>query len=214
MRWDPRVKGLWCQWSQPDDHHRQHGDEDENLKRGRDLPDHRDAAHVDPGEHGNQRDRDQVVLPPSHLGEVVNEVIGERDGVSAAEQKRCSPVPPTGEKSPEVAEGGASPAVEAAFDGHRGREFRRYQRYRDAPEERQDQKIKQRHAGAGGGDHVLQPEGAPRAVREHDPDEVEQARFTSNVADGRLRLGAGGAHGCWLALKRLLQHQGNNSGSA
>ena len=38
------------------------GMKNEDLERGGDLADHRDAAHVDPGKNRNQRDRDQVVL--------------------------------------------------------------------------------------------------------------------------------------------------------
>jgi len=49
-------------------HYRQ---EDEDLKRGGDLSDHLDAAHVDPGDDRDQRQRDQVVLPADDLGKIV-----------------------------------------------------------------------------------------------------------------------------------------------
>jgi len=72
---------------QADDDHGHHGDEDEDFERGRDLADHLDAAHVDPGEDGDQRDRDEVVLPPIHPGEVVDEIVREKNGVGTAQKE-------------------------------------------------------------------------------------------------------------------------------
>ena len=131
-------------------------------------------------------------MPPSReFGKIEAHVVGELHRVHAAQQEGCAPVPPAGEESPEIAEAGAHPAIEAAFDRHGGGEFRGNQRDGNAPEKRDHQQEDQGHAGAGGGDHVLETEGAAGAVREHYPDEVKQAGF----AQGGLR---GGGHGVGL----------------
>ncbi len=162
---------------QRDDDHRKHRHENKNLKCGRDLADHLNAAHVDPRQQGDQRDRDEVMLPPRHFGEVVGQVVGEQHGVDAAQQKRSRPVPPAGKKSPEVAKGGARPAIEAALDRHGSGQFRRNQRHRDAPEEWQDQEVDQRQPRPRGSDHILEAEGATRSVGEHYEDEIEETGF-------------------------------------
>src|ERR1700758_3951312 len=120
------------------------------------------------------------MLPPGLreiVGEIISKIVGEQDSVGAAEKKRGGPVPPSGQESPEIAERGAAPAIEATFHGHGRSEFGGHQRNRDAPEKWQDQQIQQRDARPRGGYHVLQAEGASGRVREHDEDEIKQSRL-------------------------------------
>ena len=168
----------------------QHGQQDEDLQRGREFPHRIDATDVDPSDERDDQQRNHIVLPSGEPGQIEAEVIGELHGVYSTQQKRRAPVPPAGEKSPEVAEGRARPAIEAAFDRHGGSEFRGNERDGNRPEERNHQQVDQSQAGAGGGDHVLEAEGAAGAVREHDPDEIEEAGFT----DGGFGAVVGG-HG-------------------
>jgi hypothetical protein len=80
MRRDQRDKRIVPPLHQRNHDHRHYRYEDEDLERGGDLSDHLNAAHVDPGNHRNQRHGDEVVLPSRDSGE---EVIGEENGVSS-----------------------------------------------------------------------------------------------------------------------------------
>src|SRR5258707_5474545 len=117
------------------------------------------------------------MVAPGELWEIEAEIVGEEYGVDATEQERRGPVPPAGEESPEVAESGAHPAIEAALHGHGGSEFGGDEGNGDAPEKRDQQVIQQGHAGAGGGDHVLEAEGATGGVGVQDEDEGEKRGF-------------------------------------
>src|ERR1700741_2859530 len=114
------------------------------------------------------------MIASGELWEIEAEVIGEEHGVDAAEEKRRSPVPPAGEKAPEIAEGGAHPAVETALHGHGGSEFRGDERDGYAPEKRNEQMIEQRHAGTGIADLFFEAEGSSGGVGVHDKDKGEK----------------------------------------
>src|SRR6266481_2417220 len=98
-------------------HHDHHGDrqEDENFEQGGNAADHLDAADVDVGDYGDQRGGHEVMVASGELREVEAEIVGEEDGVGAAEEEGSGPIPPAGEEAPEVSEGGAHPAIEAAL---------------------------------------------------------------------------------------------------
>src|ERR1700731_3872780 len=115
------------------------------------------------------------MFPACNLRKIVTQVVGEEHGIGSPEKERGAPVPPSGKKTPEITESGAGPAIEAAFDRHGGGEFGGDQRYRDAPEERDDQEIEQGHTRAAGGDHAFEAEGASCGVRKHDEHEVKKA---------------------------------------
>ncbi len=74
------------------------------------------------------------MIASGELREIEAKVVCEEDRVGAAEKKGGGPVPPAGEESPEIAEGGAHPAVEAALHRHGGGELSGDERNRDAPE--------------------------------------------------------------------------------
>jgi hypothetical protein len=114
----------------------------------------------------------------------------ERLRVGAAEEERGGPVPPAGEEAPEVAEGGAHPAIEAALHGHSGCELGGDERNRDAPEKWNEQVKEQGHAGTGVADLLFEAEGAAGGVGVHDEDEVEEGGF----ADGGQRRAWVGSH--------------------
>src|ERR1700730_14095357 len=107
------------------------------------------------------------MVASGELREIEAEVVGEEHGVGAAEKERRGPVPPAGKKSPEIAEAGAHPAVEAALHGHGGGEFGCDERDWDAPEERNKQVIEQGHAGAGAADLLFEAERATGGVGIH-----------------------------------------------
>src|SRR6266404_8626930 len=117
------------------------------------------------------------MIASGELREVEAEVIGEEDGVGAAEQEGSGPVPPAGEESPEVAKGGADPSIEAALYGHGGGKIGGDERDWDAPEERNEQVIEQGHAGAGAADLLFEAEGAAGSVGVHDEYEGEEGGF-------------------------------------
>src|SRR5579871_185955 len=185
MRHDPWVEWILMPVGEAKDDHDHDRDEYEDFQAGGDLADHLDAAHVNPGEQDNKRQRNQVVLPPGHVREVISEVVREQHRVRTTKQKRGRPVPPAGEESPEVAESGAGPAVEAALDGHGGGEFGRHQGDGNTPEDREDEQVEKRDSRAGGGDHVFEAEGASRGVGEHYEDEVEETGFAEGGLGGQ-----------------------------
>src|SRR5579862_4493965 len=185
MRNYPGMERVLVPVRERDDNHRHYGDEDENFEGGGDLADHLDTANVDPGEKYDQASGQQVVLPPGHVREVVAEVVREQYCVCAAEQEGGRPVPPSGEESPKVAKGDASPAIETAFDRHGCGKFRGHQRDGDTPEQGNYQQIEKRDSRAGGCDHVLEAERASGGVREHDEDKVKESCFTEG---GRVCL--------------------------
>src|ERR1700719_3338753 len=117
------------------------------------------------------------MVASGELREVETEIVGEQHRVDAAEEKRGGPVPPAGEEAPEVAEGGAHPAVESALHGHGGSEFGGDEGNRNAPEEWNEQVIEQGHAGAGVADLFFEAEGATGSVGVHDEDEGEKGGF-------------------------------------
>src|SRR5437016_6020976 len=86
----------------------------------------------------------------------------------------------------------AHPAVESAFDGDRGRQFRRYQRNGNAPEKRNEQVIEQRQPGPARRDHVFQPERPAGGVRKHHEDERQQGGFAHRPARFVFLAGVGG----------------------
>src|SRR5262249_28746827 len=127
-------------------------------------------------------------------------------GIDSAEQKRCQPVPPASEESPEVSEASAHPAIETAFDRHGGSEFGGNQTNRDRPEEGNDEQIDQGHTRAGGGNHVLQAKRATGAVGEHYPDEVEERGFVEGTF---CRSGSGLRHQWSLCAKSQVTSSGS-----
>ena len=131
------------------------------------------------------------MVASGELREVEAEVIGEEDGVGAAEQEGSGPVPPAGEESPEVAERSAHPAVEAALHGHGGGELSGDERDGDAPEERNEQVIEQSHAGTGVADLLFEAEGPAGGVGVHDEDEIEESGF-ADYGHGRAWVGRHG----------------------
>src|SRR5882762_7132763 len=139
------------------------------------------------------------MIASGELREIKAKIVGKEHGIDATEQERRGPVPPAGEESPEVAESGAHPAIEAALHGHSGSEFGGDERNGDAPEKWDQQVIQQGHAGAGGTDHVFEAEGATGGVGVHDEDEREKSGF----ADEGLGREWGRSHG---GLRRSSLH--------
>src|SRR5712675_3725522 len=139
------------------------------------------------------------MIASGELREIETEIVGEEHGVDATEKERRGPVPPAGEESPEVTEGGAHPAIEAALHGHGSSEFGGDKRNGDAPEKRDQQVIQQGHAGTGGGDHVLKAEGATGGIGVQDENEGEKSGF----ADEGLGREWGRSHG---GLRRSSLH--------
>src|ERR1700757_2154640 len=109
MRHYPRVKRIEVPACQREDDHRDHRNEDEDLEGGGDLADGLNAADIDPCQQSDETDRNQIMLPPGHPWKGILQIIGEEHSVNTAKTERRSPIPPSGEESPEIAEGGARP---------------------------------------------------------------------------------------------------------
>src|ERR1700675_535832 len=124
------------------------------------------------------------MLPADDLRKIKRQVVGKKHGVRTAEKKRCGPVPPSRQKSPEITESGATPAIEAAFNWHCGGKFGGHERYGDAQKERDDQQIKQGHPRTAGGDHAFESEGASRGVGKHHEDEIKKAGLAGDGSRG------------------------------
>jgi len=92
------------------------------------------------GDDGDKREGDDPVLPAGDAGKIIGQIIGEEYGIENREKERGGPVPPSREKSPEISECGAAPAIEAAFDRHGSGEFGGHERDRDRQEKWDDQK--------------------------------------------------------------------------
>src|SRR2546430_12801850 len=107
------------------------------------------------------------MFPSANRGKPCRKIIREKNGVRAAEKKRCGPIPPTSQKSPEFSERRTNPAIEAALYRHCCGQFRSDKRNRDAPEKRNQQMIKERDARTGSGDLRFQAERSPRGVGIH-----------------------------------------------
>src|SRR6266849_7223604 len=177
MRRNQRDEGVVLPLHQAHDDHHGDGQEDENFEQSGNAADHLDAADVDVSDGGDERGGDEVMVASGELREIEAKIVGEEDGVGAAEKKGGGPVPPAGEESPEIAEGGAHPAVEAALHGHRGSEFGGNEGDGDAPEKWDQQMIEQGHAGAGVADLRFEAERATGGVGIHDEDEIEEGGF-------------------------------------
>src|SRR4029077_11450001 len=177
VRGNHRNEGIVLPLREAHHGHDGDGQEDENLEQGGNAADHLDAAHVDVGDAGDERGGYEVMIASGESREIEAEVVGEEDGVGAAEGKRSGPVPPARKEAPEIAEGGAHPAIEAALHGHGGSELGSDQRDRDEPEERNEQMKEQGHAGTGAADLLFEAEGAAGGVGVHDEDEVEKGGF-------------------------------------
>jgi hypothetical protein len=193
---DRRNKRIVMPLGQSDHDQHQHRKQNEEFECGGEFPYHLNAAHIDVGDHRDHGEGDDVVPPSRELWKIEAQVVGELHRIDAAQQEGRAPVPPSGEEAPEISKAGAHPAIETALNRHSGGQLGRYQRNRDAPEERDHQQEDQCHSWTGSGDHVFEPEGATGAVGEHYPDEVEEAGF----AQGGLRSrghGLGLYEGIW-----------------
>ena len=157
--------------------------QDGNFQNRRHRADHLDAAHVDVADQRNHDDGNRVVLPADKPREEKRQIVCRQNGVRAAQKERSAPVPPTGLKSPKVAKRRAHPAVESAFDGNRGGQFRRHQRNRNAPEQGNKQVIEQRQPRSARRHHVFEPKRPARRVRVHHEHEGKQG----GLAHGRSR---------------------------
>src|SRR5581483_2107435 len=120
-----------------------------------------------------ERKCDGPVLPSVERSDA-GQVIGHDDSIGGAHQEGTGPVPPSALKSPEVAESGAGPTVEAAFYRHGGRHFRSRQRNRNAEKKRNGKQKYQGHSRPGGGDDGLEAKRPARAIRVEDGHEWRQ----------------------------------------
>src|SRR5450631_485733 len=179
----------WQEWiavphSDAHDAHQENDGQNRKLQHSRNFSDQPNSPHVHVSNDNNHRQRNQIVLQGREPRDVVRDVVGEQDRIRAAEQKRSTPIPPSRKKSPEISKGFASPAVEAALDGHGGGEFGRDQRNRDAPEKRNEQLIQQRHTRARRTYLIFQAEGPGSVVGVHHEDEREETDFSYSTRRG------------------------------
>ena len=70
-----------------EDDHGDHRNKNKYFENSGGFADHLNSANIDPGDEGDQDERNQPVLPADDLGEVEGQVIGEEHGVGAAEKE-------------------------------------------------------------------------------------------------------------------------------
>ena len=161
--------------------HGRHRQKDERLQQSRDLPHRLDAANIDVGDDSDHGNCDHVMFPSRDPRKEKTDVVSEQHCVGTAQQERRAPVPPARQESPEVAESRARPTVETSLHRHCGRQLSGHERNRNAPEEREDEMVDERHPRPRGRDLIFQPERPRRGVRIHHEDEREQASLASSL---------------------------------
>jgi hypothetical protein len=87
-------------------------------------------------------------------------------------------------EAPEISEGRAAPAVEAALHREKAIEFGGRERNRDAPEKRDEGEEDQRHAGAGIVEDAFVTEGAPGGVAVENAEQREETDLAQARAVG------------------------------
>jgi hypothetical protein len=156
----------------------QHRHENRKFQHRRHDAHQPNAADIYVCQQRDQRHRNQIMFPAHQRWEKSAQIIAEQHRVTAPEQPRSAPVPPARQESPEISEARAHPAVESAFDGNCGRQFRGNEGNRNAPEERNQQEIEQRQARPAGRHHLFHAERAAGRVGKHHEHEIEEPRFS------------------------------------
>ena len=87
MRRHHRHKRIVMPPGQSDHNQNQNRKQNEKFKHGGELSYHLNAAHVDVGDHRDDGERDDPVSPTGESGEIEPQVIGELNGVDAAQQE-------------------------------------------------------------------------------------------------------------------------------
>src|SRR5690348_2600705 len=168
------------------DGHRHQGEEEKDQGE---IADQADAADVQVANQGEKGGGNQPMLEAGEW-EQFAEVVGHEHAVSGAHEESAGPVPPAAVESPEVTEGSASPAIKAALHRHGGGHFRGGQRDGNAEQKRNYQDEDEGEAGAGGGNHGLEAEGAAGAVsvkHGHEGREGDVLQFAMAWGRGWLR---------------------------
>ena len=112
------------------------------------------------------------------------EVIHHQHAVEAVQQKCAGPIPPAALKSPEIAEGRAAPAIEAALHGEHAVQFRGGEGNRDAPEKRDEGEEHERHARAGIVEDAFVAERAAGGVAVEDSEQRKETDLAQARAVG------------------------------
>jgi len=168
------------------DGHRHQGEEEKDEGEIADQP---DAADVQVAHQREEGGGDQPVLDAGERAQFAD-VVGHEHAVGGAHEESAGPVPPAAVESPEVAEGGARPAIKAALHRHGGGHFRGGEGDGHAEEKWNDEDEDESKAGAGGGDHGLESEGPAGAVsvkHGHEGREGDVLQFAMAWGRGRLR---------------------------
>src|SRR5690348_10202221 len=183
------------------DGHRHQGEEEKDEGE---IADKADAADVQVAHQREEGGGDQPVLDAGERAQFAD-VVGHEHAVGGAHEESAGPVPPAAVESPEVAEGGVGPAIKAALHRHSGGQFRGGQRDGNAEQKRNYQNEDEAEAGAGGGNHGLEAEGAAGAVsvkHGHEGREGDVLQFAMAWRRGRLR-----GHGHGKVEEVLLERQ-------
>ena len=114
------------------------GNEDSDQHRDREPARNLDTSDIEIGKEAEHKASAGPLCVSRESGKIVHEIIHDQHAVEAIQQKCASPVPPTALESPEVAERGTSPAIEATLHGENAVEFGGGERHWYAPEERHE----------------------------------------------------------------------------
>ncbi len=169
-----------------------HGDEQRDREPARDL----NSARVQICEHDQHQARARPFCVTRERWKINPEVVHHQHAVETVEQKRAGPIPPAALKAPEIAEGSAAPAIEAALHGEKAVEFGGGEGNRNAPEKRNEGEEDQRHAGAGIVKDAFVTEGAAGGVAVENAEQREETDLAQARAVGGWWL-LGFSRSCW-----------------
>ena len=108
----------------------QHGNEQRNRKPSRDL----DSSRIEIGQQTQHDARARPLRVTRDPRKIFAQVIHQQHAVEAVQQKRSRPIPPAALKSPEIAERGATPAIETTLHGENAIKFGGSKRNWNRPE--------------------------------------------------------------------------------
>src|ERR1017187_1253788 len=84
VRRHQRDKGIVMPLGEAEDDHGDHGNENEDFENRGGFAYHLNAANVDPGDEGDQDERNQPVFPSDDLRKIKSQVVGEEHSVGSA----------------------------------------------------------------------------------------------------------------------------------
>src|SRR5262249_51392304 len=127
------------------------------------VSDQPDSQHIQPRHQNQKQKSNQPMLCCCQRTDSRN-VVRHGYTVGSTHQERSRPVPPSALEAPEIAKGGACPAIKPSFHRHSRSHLGRGERNWNTKEERNSQKKNKRHSRTRSGDNGLEPKGSPGTI--------------------------------------------------